>query len=188
MQKGRKSTQDLIGVKTFTQYGLETASGELLFYSVAPTNISVLSYTNIDIKIRHLMMILSAIPDIEISCTDSCECFDDNKAYLQGRMEQEGNPKVKELLQQDIDHLDAIQTETATARQFMFVVRCKGMKPEQVFQAANRVEKTISDQNFEVHRMKKADIKRILAIYFDSSKYGDQMGDFDGEQYSENSE
>ena len=173
MQKGRKSTQDLIGVKTFTQYSLKTASGELLFYSVAPTNISVLSYTNIDIKIRHLMMILSAIPDIEISCTDSCECFDDNKAYLQGRMEQEGNPKVKELLQQDIDHLDAIQTETTTARQFMFVVRCKGMKPEQVFQAANRVEKTISDQNFEVHRMKKSDIKRILAIYFDSSKYGD---------------
>lgn len=57
-----------------------TQKGELLFYLVSPTNISVLSYVNIEIKIRHLMMVLSALPDIEIICTDSSECFDDNKA------------------------------------------------------------------------------------------------------------
>ena len=54
-KKGR-STADLIGVKTFTKYGLETNKGELLFYLVSPTNISVLSHTNIEIKIRHLQM------------------------------------------------------------------------------------------------------------------------------------
>ena len=72
-QKKRKgySVQDLIGVKTFTKYGLATNKGELLFYQVAPTNISVLSHINIEIKIRHLMMVLSSIPDIEITCTDS---------------------------------------------------------------------------------------------------------------------
>lgn len=80
-RKGR-SVQDFIGVKTFTKYGLMTQKGELLFYLVSPTNISVLSYVNIEIKIRHLMMVLSSIPDIEITCTDSSECFDDNKAYL----------------------------------------------------------------------------------------------------------
>ena len=86
-KKGR-STQELIGVKSFTKYGLETQKGELLFYLVGPTNISVLSRVNIEIKIRHLMMVLSAIPDIEIACTDSCECFDDNKSYLQERMDE----------------------------------------------------------------------------------------------------
>lgn len=75
-KKGR-SVQDLIGVKTFTKYGLATNKGELLFYLAAPTNISVLSHTNVEIKIRHLMMVLSSIPDIEITCTDSSECFDD---------------------------------------------------------------------------------------------------------------
>ena len=80
-KKGR-SVQDLIGVKTFTKYGLATNKGDLLFYLVAPTNISVLSHTNVEIKIRHLMMVLSAAPDIEIACTDSSECFDDNKSYL----------------------------------------------------------------------------------------------------------
>lgn len=186
-KKGR-STQEFIGIKTFTNYGLMTNKGELLFFLVSPTNISVLSRVNIEIKIRHLMMVLSAIPNIEIACTDSCECFDDNKNYLQNRLEEETNPKVRSLLNKDIDMLDNIQVEMATARQFLFMGRCKAMKPEQVFQTANRIEKVISEQGFEVQRMNKKDIKRFLAIYFDASMNGDQMPDVDGVQFYEDVE
>ena len=59
------------------------------------------------------------------------------------------------------------------------------MKPEQVFQSANRIEKVISEQGFEVQRMKRNDIKRFLAIYFEASMNGDQMPDADGEQFFE---
>ncbi|MCI6359602.1 MAG: hypothetical protein MR778_06545 [Clostridiales bacterium] len=184
-QKKRKgqSVQDLIGVKTFTKYGLQTNKGELLFYTVSPTNISVLSHVNIEIKIRHLMMVLSAIPDIEITCTDSSECFDDNKAYLHGRLKDEQNPKVRKLIKKDIEFLDNVQVEMATARQFLFTARIKGSKDKQVFDTANRIEKIISEQGFEVSRMRKADIKRFLAIYFEASMQGEQMPDADGEQY-----
>ena len=48
---------------------------------------------------------------------------------------------------------------------------------------ANRIEKVISEQGFEVHRMKKQEIKRFLALYFESSMAGEQMPDGDGEQY-----
>ena len=186
-QKKKKgsSVQDLIGIKTFTKYGLKTNRGELLFYLVAPTNISVLSHTNIEIKVRHLMMVLSSLPDIEIACTDSSECFDDNKAYLHTRLDEEVNPKVKRVLKKDVEFLDQIQVEMATARQFLFIARCKAKKPEQVFQMANRVEKVISEQGFEVRRMKKEDIKRFLALYFDASFNGEQMPDIDGEQFFE---
>ena len=186
-QKKKKgsSVQDLIGIKTFTKYGLKTNRGELLFYLVAPTNISVLSHTNIEIKVRHLMMVLSSLPDIEIACTDSSECFDDNKAYLHTRLDEEVNPKVKRVLKKDVEFLDQIQVEMATARQFLFIARCKAKKPEQVFQMANRVEKVISEQGFEVRRMKKEDIKRFLALYFDASFNGEQIPDIDGEQFFE---
>ncbi len=184
-RKNINSTQELIGIKTFTDYGLETVGGELLFYAVAPTNISVLSYENVQVKIHHMLMILSTLPNIEISCTDSCECFDDNKAYLQMRIEKENEPKIRDILRSDIEQLDSIQSETATAREFMFVVRCRNMKSEQVFQTANRVEKIITEQNFEIRRMKKSDVKRMLSVYFNSGKYGDQMPDIDGEQYME---
>lgn len=183
-KKGR-SAQELMGIQNYTRYGLATNRGELLFFLVSPTNISVLSHTNIEIKIRHLMMVLSAIPDIEITCTDSCECFDDNQAYLRGRLQEEGNPLVRQLLEQDREMLDRAQAEMATARQFLFISRCKGMKPDQVFQAVNRIEKVISEQGFEVRRMRKSDIKRFLAIYFDASMNGDQLPDTDGGQFFE---
>lgn len=178
-----KSVQDLLAIKTFTNHGLKVGKEELLFFNVQPTNISVLSHTNIEIKIRHLLMVLSAVPDIEISCTDSSECFDNNKSYLKNRIEDEKNSKVRSILTKDIDFLDSIQAETSTARQFMFIVRCKSAKPEQVLQKANRIEKIISDQGFEVSRMSKNDIKRLLAIYFDASMNSDLIPDYDGEQY-----
>ena len=183
-KKGR-SVQNLIGIKTFTKYGLATNKGELLFYLVSPTNISVLSYVNIEIKIRHLMMVLSAIPDIEITCTDSSECFDDNKAYLHDRLSEEQNPKVRKIIKKDIDFLDNIQMEMATARQFLFIARLKNTKEKQTFDTANRIEKVISEQGFEVQRMKKEDIKRFLALYFEASMNGEAMPDVDGEQFYE---
>ena len=183
-KKGR-SVQEMIGIKTFTKYGLLTNKGELLFYMVAPTNISVLSYTNIEIKIRHLMMVLSAIPDIEITCTDSSECFDDNKAYLHDRLSEEPNSKVRKIIKKDIDFLDHIQMEMATARQFLFIARLKNTKDKQTFDTANRIEKVISEQGFETHRMKKNEIKRFLALYFEASMNGEQMPDVDGEQFYE---
>ena len=184
-QRKGSSVQELLGIKTFTRYGLATRDGELLFFLVSPTNISVLSQTSIEIKVRHLMMVLSTHPDIEIVCTDSQECFDDNKAFLTGRLEAEQNPQVRELLRKDVDFLDHAQAEMSTARQFLFLLRCKNLKPEQVFEASNRVEKTISEQGFEVHRMKKAEIKRFLAIFFEASMNGENLPDMDGAQYFE---
>ena len=183
-RKGR-SVQQLLGIQTFTKYGLLTDNGELLFYRVAPTNISVLSAANIEIKIRHLQMVLSAIPDIEIICTDSCECFDDNKAYLYRRAMEENNPDVRGLLLKDREMLTSMQAEMSTARQFVMVKRCRGMKPEQVFVAMNRVLKSVAEQGFEVQRMSKADIKRLVAIYFGASMDGDLMPDSDGSQFFE---
>ena len=181
-KKGR-STQELIGIKGFTRYGLSTDKGELLFYWVAPTNISVLSRENIRIKINNLSVLFSIRPNIEITCTDSCECFDDNKLYLQTRLEKEKNPKVRAILQKDLDFLDNVQVEMARARQFLFIGRCKGLKVEQVLSLANDIEKNLSEQGFEVRRMGKRDIKRFLAIYFEASMNGDQMPDVDGEQF-----
>lgn len=185
MAKRRKgaSVQELLGIQTFTNYGLATNKGELLFYTVSPTNISVLSQANIEIKIRHLMMLLSSIPDIEISCTDSSECFDDNKAYLKERLEQEKNVKVRSLLQKDVVFLDRIQSEMATARQFLFIVRTRSKKNEQTLQIANRAEKIMTERGFEVKRMSNDDIKHFLAIYFDASFNGEQLPDCDGVQF-----
>lgn len=178
--KKKNSVQELIGIDTFSKRGLKTRNGELVFFSISPTNISVLSKENIQTKIWHLMMVLSAQPDIEITCLDSCERFDDNKSFMVDRLADETNPLVKKCLEKDIDYLENIQIEMSTARQFMFVIRFKREKEEQVFTQINRVEKAIAEQGFEVKRMSKDDIKRFLAIYFGASMQGELIPDIDG--------
>ena len=91
-QSTRNSVQSLLGIESFSKYGLSTTRGELLFYQVSPINISVLSKTSIEAKIRNLTHILSAIPDIEITCTDSSECFDSNQIYLTERIAEGNEP------------------------------------------------------------------------------------------------
>lgn len=180
-RKNNKNTvQELIGIDTFSKRGLKTKNGELVYFVISPTNISVLSNENIQTKIWHLMQVLSAQPNIEIICLDSCERFDDNKTFMLERLGKESNLLVKNCLEKDIDYLDNIQIEMSTARQFMFSVRFRREKEEQIFNQVNRVEKAIAEQGFEVKRMDKDDIKRFLAIYFGASMQGELIPDIDG--------
>lgn len=181
MTKNKNSVQGLIGLERFTRFGVKTDKAELAFFSVEPTNISVLSAANIDVKIHHLMMLLSTIPDLEILALDSCECFDSNKMYVKKRLQTEKNESVRKLLKADYDFLDEIQIEMSTARQFLFAVRFRREKDEQIFNTINRVDKAISEHGFAARRMSKSDIKRMLALYFGTSLSGDDIPDIEGE-------
>ena len=177
------SVQTLVGVKTFSEYGIVTARGEMLFFHVTPSNISVLSSTAVENKIRQLTLVLSAIPDIGVLCLDSSECFDENKAYLARRREEEPNQKIKKLLGKDLKFLSEIQLEMSTSRQFMFFMRCRNMNPMQVFNYANTIQKTLSEQGFDSHLMAKGEVKRFMALYFGASIQGERLPDVDGAQY-----
>ena len=141
----------------------------------------MLSAANIDVKIHHLMMLLSTIPDLEILALDSCECFDSNKMYVKKRLQTEQNEAVRKLLQADYDFLDEIQLEMSSARQFVFALRFKREKDEQIFNTINRVDKAISEHGFAARRMSKSDIKHMLALYFGTSISGDEIPDIEGE-------
>lgn len=179
-KKNKNTVQELIGILPFFNKGLKTKNGELVYFIISPTNISVLLNENIQTKIWHLMQVLSAQPNIEITCMDSCERFDDNKAFMLYRLNEETNPLVRDCIKKDIDYLDNIQIEMSTARQFMFSARFKKEKDEQIFNQVNRIEKAIAEQGFEVKRAKKEDIKRFLAIYFEASMQGELIPDVDG--------
>jgi len=166
-KKNKNSVQDLVGIKGFSNYGLATENGDLIFYSIRPMNISVLSYETVAQKVRQLQQLLSAVPELEFLCMDSCESFEENQRHIKFLLEQEPNADVRRVLEQDMTHLDGIQVEMATARQFLFMIRMqKNEKQDQVFAQANRVEKAIAEQGFEVRRLDRAGVKRLLRLYF----------------------
>ena len=184
MAKNRRNgVQALIGLERFTTYGVKTDKAEIVFYAVEPTNISVLSSANIEVKVHDLTTVLSMIPDLEIIAMDSAERFDGNKWYVKERLQKEENPAVRELLQADHDFLDEIQLEMSSARRFLFAVRFRREKPEQIFGIISQVQKNISEHGFTVKRMNKADIKRMLALYFGTSIMGDEIPDIEGTNY-----
>lgn len=187
MKNSKNSVQGLIGLERFTKYGVKTDKAEIAFFSVEPTNISVLSAANIDVKIHHLMMLLSTIPDLEILALDSCECFDTNKVYVKKRLHTEQNEAVRKLLQADYDFLDEIQVEMSSARQFVFAVEFRKRinspeKDEQIFNTINRVDKAIAEHGFSARRMSRSEVKRMLALYFGTSISGDEIPDVEGSE------
>ena len=182
MIKGNTSTQTLLGVKHFSRNGVQTVGhGELAYFLVTPTNISVLSRVSIAQKIRHLTQLLSAQPDIEILCMDARENFNDNKVYLDIRREDESNPAIRELLEKDKRFLDDIQLEMSTAREFMFIVRLRNESEEQSFAGLNRIEQLINEQGFGCRRADRDDVKRVLSRYFGLAIEEKQLDDTDGE-------
>jgi len=50
-EQKRQATRQLIGVEGISEYSLKTASSEVVFFSVKPSNISVLSEENLAAKI-----------------------------------------------------------------------------------------------------------------------------------------
>ena len=187
-KRKNNAVQGLIGFERFTRFGVKTDKAEIAFFNVEPTNISVLSEANIDVKIRYLMTLLSTVPDLEIIALDSCECFDSNKIYVKDRLQNEQNEGVRKLLQADYSFLDEIQAEMSSARQFMFAIRFRREKDEQIFNTINRVDKAITEHGFAARRMTKSEIKRMLALYFGTSISGEEIPDIEGEEYMEVSE
>lgn len=185
MKKNKKSTQEMIGLENFSKYSLKTDKADFVFYKIEPTNVSVLSESNIDVKIYNLTTLLSIIPELEIIALDSAECFDANKAYIKRRLEQEQNEPVRKILQADYDFLDEIQVEMSTARQFMFAIRLRKCSADQIFHKSNDILKAITDHGFDATPMMKEDVKRMLMLYFGTSANGELISDIEGEEFFE---
>ena len=182
--KRRASTRQLIGAKEITDYSLVTyGHGDRVYFILKPTNISVLSQASVGARIYALMTVLKGVAEIEMLCLNSRESFEDNKRFLRSRMEQEGNPVVRKLLEKDLTHLDRIQVQMATAREFLILIRLKEEKESEVFPYLARIEKSLKEQGFSVRRADKEDIKRLLAVYYEQNVTTEKFEDFDGERW-----
>lgn len=183
LEKERQSTRQLLNILGITDYSLLTGHGELVFFSISPTNISVLSDTSVAARIYALMTVLKGLVEVEMLCINSRENFEDNKSYLKSRMEAENLPAVRKLLELDTVSLDRLQIQMATAREFLIIVRLKNEKEAEIFPYLSRIEKSLKDQGFTVRRCGSEDIKRILGVYYEQNVTTEVYEDNDGERW-----
>lgn len=179
----QQSIRQLMGITEITEYSLKTASSETVFFSIKPCNISILSEESLSGKIYSLMSVLKGVSEIEFLCLNSRESFESNKNFLRSRIAKEENPTVRSLLEQDIQYLDHIQAQMATAREFLLVVRIRGLKDKEIFSHLNRIEKILTENGFTVRRYAREDIKTLLAVYYEQNVTTELFENIDGERW-----
>lgn len=181
--KDKASTRLLLGIIGITDYYLATGHGKLVYFMIKPTNISVLSDTSVGARIYALMNVLKGIAEIEISCLNSRENFEDNKSFLRLRTDVEQNPTIRKLLQMDAANLDRMQVQMATAREFLIVIRLRNEKESDILSYLSNIEKSLKDQGFIARRANETDIKRLLGVYYEQNVTTEQYEDYDGERW-----
>lgn len=179
----KASTRQLMGIKDITANSLVTGWGELVFFMVKPTNISVLSEASVGARIYALMNVLKGIAEIEMLCLNSRENFEDNKSHLKSRMDAEQNQVIRKLLQQDATALDRMQIQMATAREFLIIIRLQKEKESEVQPYLSRIEKSLKDQGFTTKKAAEEDIKRLICVYYEQNVTTEKFEDFDGERW-----
>ena len=180
----QETTRALMNIEDITDYSLITSNhDELVFYIISPTNLSVLSQASVGTRIYALMTVLKGIAEIEMLALNSRESFEDNKQFLRTRLEQEDNPAIRKLLEKDQNYLDRIQTQMATTRELMILLRIREEEKTDIFPYLSRIEKSLKEQEFHVKRAEKEDIRRILAVYFEQNVTTEHFEDSDGERW-----
>ena len=182
----KRSTREEMGAKEIHELGVETYQKELLVYFlIQPSNIAVLSETNVRNKVNAFMNLLKERDELECACLNSRENFEDNKSYLKQRLAEENNQKVKEILEKDLIFLDRIQIQMSSAREFLLILRFKGKETEEkaVLAGISRMEKLLKDRGFIGRKADKEDMKRILAVYFVQNLTQVYFDDYDGERF-----
>ena len=173
-----------MNIQSITERSMITPQGEeVILFLLQPTNVSVLSREGLRARVNALMNVLKGFAEVELLCLNSRESFEHNKQYLTRRIEQEPVPQIRALLEQDLRHLDEIQSRTATAREFMLVIRPRNIGEREIYPYLSRLEKMIREQRFAVRRADREDIKRILAVYFAGDVISESYDDFDGQRW-----
>lgn len=178
-----QSTRQLMGIDNITDYSISTRMGDLVFFAVKPTNISVLPDAGVSARIYALLNVVKGQAEIEMLALNSSESFEDNKNFYRRRASEEDLPAIRRLLEQDSTHLDRIQALMASSREFYIIVRLRDQREAEINSYLSRIEKSIKDNGFTTHRAGEKELKKLLGIYFEQNVTTEQYEDHDGDRW-----
>ena len=151
--KAACSTRQLMGIEEIKDYCIATRMGNLVFFIIKPTNISVLPDSSISARIYALLNVVKGQAEIEMLALNSKESFERNKDFYRERLSQEELPAVRRLLEQDSKHLDRIQVLMASSREFYIIIRLRGENRSPmcspIFPASSRTSTTTASRPAE---------------------------------------
>lgn len=187
LRKRKSSTRKLLNLKTIRESRIIGYNNhQLLYYSIVPYNLSVLSNDNIESKIFELMNLIRSTDNVEILCLNNRENFRFNKEYLLKRIQQESVNSIRKLLKKELNHIEDIQLRTATARSFLIGIRIRKTDAREISQDISMMEKTFLQEGFTMQKLSQDELKTLLAVYFEQNVTTEKFENFDGERWLTN--
>ena len=183
----KKAIQDLVGRLDFEGDCLVGANGDkLAFIQITPINPNVLSSTVIRSRVMKLSDSIKTLGTVEFMCINSSQSYDSNKDYLTELMDKETNDTLRSLDEQDIEFFDEIRVTMATSREFLAGLRFNQTDTlEHINEVVKKAVIILQEGNLAVKRASRADVKRLLAIYFEQNIFEPEMPNYDGERYTD---
>ena len=182
-ENANQSTRQLMGIDEIKDHGIATRMGDLVFFMIQPTNISVLPDSSISARIYALLNVVKGQAELEMLALNSKESFDRNQSFYRERLNTEQLPAIRRLLEQDSSYLDRIQALMASSREFYLIVRLRDKEEPDVLSYLSRIEQSISDNGFAARQAGDQDLKRMLGLYFEQNVTTEHFEDSDGDRW-----
>lgn len=192
MSKKISDVKEKLGIigygEDITAYILKLNGDRIYYFSVEPSNLSVLSDTNVRMKIENLSSLGKALDHIEYFALDDRENYSQNRRFLVSRRKQENNSQIRALLLKEEQFVKAIESDASSARRFLIGYHAhRNNLKEDRNQLRNllSLDKTLS---VRIDPLTIEDMQEIIAMYFrqDTTTPTGTFENFDGENYYKN--
>lgn len=178
-----RSTRQLLGVRCIADGCADTRNGLLAFFVIQPTNLNVLPQESVAERIRALLDVIKGLEAVELLALSASESFEGNQRFYRERLQSEPLPALRRLLAQDAAYLENFRASLASARQFCVVVRLRPQENNERQAYLSRIEKSIRDSGFRLHRANDQELRRLLALYFEQDVTTTYFEKTDGERW-----
>lgn len=176
-----QSTRQLMGMQGIASHGITTSNSELVFFLIRPDNLSVLSSEGIRARVTALANLLRAEPAVELLGCRFQGILPTKQGILSEETGRGNDPCHSEMLIEDMRHLDEILSSSASAREFVLILR-RDLKADMSEGTLRQLEKGICDHGLHVRLADEQDVKRLLAVYYQHDITTDFFQDVDGEK------
>ena len=176
------SIKQKIGIISISDEGylIKEDGTKVVFFKIEPSNLAVLSPTNIRTKILNLASLAKSMGGMQIYALDDRENYSENRKYLRNRIDQETNPAVRYILEQEDLYVKSIEADASSARLFLLAFAIHPAQATKELNQLSHLRALAAQSNLTVQPLGKEDVKRMIAVYFHHDATSDSLPDLDG--------
>lgn len=181
----RAVVKEKIGYMTITPNGelIRSDKTYVYFFKVEPSNLAVLSSINIRTKILSLASLEKQMGQIEMYALDDRENYGENRKFLRDRIAAEENIYIRRILEEDEKFIREVEADASSARTFLISFRVPQAQHQNFEVQLKNFERLANQSELKIHRIKKEELKEMIAVYFQSDTTSGSFPDVDGEDY-----